>query len=511
MTNTQSNKRIAKNTLFLYIRMLFVMGVTLFTSRIILDKLGVQDYGIYNAVGGVVTMLSCLTSTLSTGTSRFLTFELGKNDIVRLKHTFSTAFYAHLILALIVALFMETIGLWFLYNKLIIPEERLMAAVWTFHISVLTAMVSITQVPYTSIIIAHENMNVYAYLGIFEAAAKLLVVYLLVISDGDRLVYYAIFVAIVQVIIAMFYRFYCIKQYGESRVQRYLDKTILRNMLSYSGLSLVANISQILSTQGLVVLINMFFQPAVVAAQALGNQISNAIMQFVSNLMTAINPQIIKLYAAGEYEASRKLTLQSSVYIHELILLFSLPAIVVMDTLLHIWLVEVPPYAVIFAQYIILRQIFSVYNYTLYVPMMASGKLGSNSWANVWCGIGGIVILYIILKIGGDVMWVQYISIVQAIIFSYIVKPYILCREIGYHWSEIFSSFFHCLKVSVIPVVVSVICSQFIEVSDFIIMMVVIVVICVSVALSTYIFLNKETKAKLFEFIRSRFHFNKAE
>ena len=169
----QDNKRIAKNTLFLYIRMLFVMGVTLFTSRIVLDKLGVVDYGLYNAVGGVVAMLMFLNGTLRTGTSRFLTFELGRNDASRLKATFSTAFYTHLILAILLALFMESVGLWFVYEKLIIPPERLSAALWTYHISIFTAVIAITQVPYTSVIIAHEDMKIYAYFGIFEAVATI--------------------------------------------------------------------------------------------------------------------------------------------------------------------------------------------------------------------------------------------------------------------------------------------------------------------------------------------------
>ena len=283
----QDNKRIAKNTLFLYIRMLFVMGVSLFTSRVVLDKLGVVDYGLYNAVGGVVAMLMFLNGTLSTGTSRFLTFELGRNDASRLKATFSTTFYTHLILALLVALFMESVGLWFVYEKLIIPPERLSAALWAYHISIFTAVIAITQVPYTSVIIAHENMKIYAYLGVFEAVAKLVIVYLLVISSTDRLVFYACLVGLVQLLVALFYRFYCIRHYVESHITRTFDKNILRGMLSFSGMSLLANAAQVLSVQGLVVLMNMFFQPVVVAAQAIGNQLTGALMQFINNLQTA--------------------------------------------------------------------------------------------------------------------------------------------------------------------------------------------------------------------------------
>ena len=275
-------------------------------------------------------------------------------------------------------------------------------------------------------------------------------------------------------------------------------------MLSFSGMSLLANASQVLSVQGLVVLMNMFFQPVVVAAQAIGNQLTGALMQFVNNLQTAINPQIIKLYATGDYAASRKLTLQSSVYVHELMLLLCLPAIVVMDPLLHLWLVEVPPYAVVFAQYIVLKQIFSVYSMTLYIPMVASGKLGSNSVASLLFGIGTFVLLYVLLKLGFDVMWVQYISVLQAALFSYVIKPYILCREIGYSWSEILSSFWKSLKVSVIPVMVSVACALYLAGTGFWQLVTNVVIICLSVALSSYLFLDKDTRKKLHVFIGRR-------
>ena len=503
-TNLQNNKKIAINTIFLYIRMLFIMGVSLFTSRVVLDKLGVEDYGIYNAVGGVVAMLMFLNGTLSTSTSRFLTFELGRNDNTRLTSTFSTAFYAHLILALLIVLFMETVGLWFVHNKLIIPTNRMYAALWTFHISILTTFIAITQVPYTSVIIAHENMKVYAYMGIFEALAKLVIVYLLIISPIDKLILYACLIGGIQLLTAIFYRLYCIKYYQESHISSSFDRYVLRSMISFSSLSLLANISQVLTAQGLVVLMNMFFQPAIVAAQAIGNQLTNAMMQFVNNLQTAINPQIIKLYATGAYAESRRLTLQSSVYVHELMLLLCLPAIVVMDSLLHLWLVEVPPYAIIFAQYIILKQLFSVYSITLYTPMIASGKLLSNSLASLFFGIGVFVLLYVLLKLGYDVMWIQYISVLQAALFSFVVKPYILCKEIGYSWSEIFGSFWGCLKVSVIPVLVSIFCYLYISIDSLWDMFGVITCICISVAISAYIFLDKATRLKLHNYLSQR-------
>lgn len=492
-----NNKRAVKNTLFLYLRMLFIMGVTLYASRVILDKLGVSDYGIYNSVGGVVALLAFLNNTLSTGTSRFLTFELGKGDSNGLKDTFNTAFFSHLLLAISVVVILEIFGPMFIKTQLVIPEDRIKAALWVFHLSVFTTFIAITQVPYTSVIIAHENMKIYAYVGIYEALARLSIVYLLSLVEFDSLIFYAVLVAIVQLSVVFVYRVFCIRKYEESHLTIRFSKTIFKNMLSFSGYSLLANISQVLSIQGLVVLINMFFQPVVAAAQAIGNQISGAMMQFVNNFRTAINPQIIKLYAAGEYEESKKLTLDSSVYVHELVLLIALPLIVVMDPILHWWLVEVPEYAVVFSQLILIKQILDVYNGTLYVPMIASGKIKNNSYAALFFGIGLFALLYLFLKWGFDVMWVQYLSLIQTMLFSYIIKPLILCKEIGYSYKEIIGSFSRVVKVSIIPIIVSILCYNYIELGNFWKILGIVLLICFSVVLSAYICLDKAARIKL--------------
>lgn len=500
----ENNKRIAKNTLFLYLRMILVMGVGLYTSRVVLDKLGVVDYGLFNTVAGVVSMLAFLNGTLSTSSSRFLTYALGVGNKKKVNYTFCTAFYSHLLLALLVALLMETGGLWFVYNKLVIPPERMFATLWAFHISIFTTFISITQVPYASVIIAHENMNVYAYLGIFEAIAKLVIVYLLTLSTIDKLITYSILIGLIQLLVALFYRSYCTRMYDESILKLKFDYAILRQMLSFSGQGLIAEMANIFSLQGIIVLINLFFSPAIVAAQAIGNQISNAIMQFVKNLQTAVTPQIIKLYAIGDYENFRKLTLNSSIYVHELLLLLALPSIVVMEPLLNLWLVEVPPYAIVFAQLILIKQIFNVYGMTLYVPMVAAGKLKSNSVASIWMGIGIFGFLYILLKLGCGVMWVQYICIIQTIIYSYIIKPYILCNEVGFTWNEILFNFFKCAKISAFPVIIATLFSLFIDISSFSYMLFAIISICMSVCITAYLSLDKETRLKFSRIIFSR-------
>ena len=277
------------------------MAVSLFTQRVVLDKLGASDYGIYAAVGGVVAMLGFLNGTLSTGTSRFLTFELGKGDLNKLKNTFSTAFYAHLILAAIVAVVLLTGGVWFVEHKLIIPLDRLNAAVWVLVISVFTTFVSITQVPYTSVVIAHEHMSIYAYIGLLEASAKLGIVYFLSLTTWDKLIFYAALVATVQIAVAFFFRYYCLRHYNESHLLKHFDKHIFKEMISFSSWSLIANVSYVLGTQGLIIVMNMFFNPVVIAAQQIGNQINAALYQFRSNFTSAINPQIIKLYLSFNF------------------------------------------------------------------------------------------------------------------------------------------------------------------------------------------------------------------
>ena len=504
MSETSSNnKRIAKNTLFLYFRMILIMGVTLYTSRVVLDKLGITDYGLYGAVGGVVGMLSFLNGTLSIGTSRFLTYELGIGNFGRLQRMFSTSFYTHLLLSVIILLIMETGGMWFLYNKLVIPPDRLMACVWVFQFSILTTVITITQVPYTAVIMAHEHMGIYAYVSIFEAVAKLLVCYLLTIAEFDKLAFYAVLVAVVQLIVALYYCFYCSRHFAESRLKWIFDKNILRSLMSFSGWNIMANVTEMLKLQGIIVLLNMFFAPAVIAAQALANQVSAAMMQFVNNFRTAINPQIIKLYAAGDKEASKRLTLSTTVYCFDLILMLGLPAIMVMDQLLHLWLVEVPEYAVIFTQYIIVRNIMGTFSSAFYIPMMAANRIKSNSVAAVYLGIGEFVLLYVLLKLGFGVMWVQYLSLFLAFSFSFIVKPYILYKEIDYSIKELLVCYWTCTKVLLLSLAITI--PAWIYLGESVTQSLILIVIVVSaVLISSYIFLDNAAKLKVNQFVKSK-------
>jgi len=455
------SKRIAKNTIFLYARLILVFGVTLYTSRVVLDKLGVDDYGLYNVVFSVIGLLSFLNGTLSAGTSRFITFDLGRNDKEKLKNTFSTALCTHLLLAGIVLLLGETVGIWYVHNVMVCPPERFQAAFIVYQISILTTMVSIIQVPFTSEIMAHEEMDIYAYIGIYEALAKLVIVYLLIHNPFDKMIYYASLVAAVNISVFLIYVYFSRKKFDEVRFKILFDKTTFKHILGFSGWNIIANLSNTLMGQGVIMLFNFFFMPVVVAAQAISNQISNALMQFVNNVRQAVNPQVIKLYADGKYEESKRLTFVSTEYVFDLLLLLGVPCIMIMPALLNIWLVEVPDYAVAFARLIVLQDILGNFNAAFYTPMVAANKIQKNSIASVFLCVLQFALLYFLFSIGLGPLWARYLAIASTCLFSFVVKPFILWKDLDYSLSEIYKCIWQCMKVllSVIVLCVGVYCA----------------------------------------------------
>lgn len=444
-------KRLAKNTLFMYARMILIMIVSIYTSRVVLDKLGIDDYGLYNAVASIVAMISFLNVTLSTSTSRYLTYDLGQGDIAKLRNTFSTSFYSHLILAGIVIIIMETVGLWYMSHKFVIPEGREFATQIVYQISVLTTVVAIIQVPFTASIMAHENLDVYAYVGIFEVIAKLGVVFLLVLSPIDNLIFYAILLAMVQIAVTVLYMIISRRKYSETQLVKHFSKETFRGMMGFTGWTAVANLSNTMIVQGATVLLNLFFAPAIIAAKALANQITNAVMQFVNNFRVALNPQIIKSYAAGEIEEFKRWSLRSTIITSDLMLILGLPCVATMKTLLNIWLVEVPPIAVEFTQLAILSQIIMSISSSTYIPFVASGKLKLNAiWGTV-TGFGYFILLYLLFKLGLGALWVQWLYLLLALISVFIIRPWLLCKEVGFTYKEVFRCVWNCL----IPIILS--------------------------------------------------------
>lgn len=450
MSEQSSNKTIAKNTIFLYFRMMFTMVVSLFTSRVILQVLGVEDYGIYQSVGGVVGMLQFVNGALSTGSSRFLTYEMGTGNFDKLKRTFSSVLTAHLLLAFIIVLVAETAGLWFVYNKLVIPTERMDAAVFAYHLSILAAIFQITQVPYNASIISHEKMGIYAYVSIAEVTLKLAIVYALYIGGWDKLKLYSTLFCIVNISIVLFYRIYCTRNFEETHYKPMWDKDIMKGVLSYSGWNLFANTSIALNNQGAVILINMFFAPGVVTARAVANQVNMAANQFIQNFRTAANPQIVKRYAAGDFEGSKSLLLSSTKLSYYLMLLLSLPICLLAEPLLQLWLGQVPEYSVIFLQLAIITSLFQVFDTSFYTALYAKGRIRENALISPTLGFLAFPISYILFRYGFSPTVLAFVLLVIYAILGLLVKPILVIKIVDYNWNDILKVFIPCLFVTVI-------------------------------------------------------------
>lgn len=458
-----TNRTIAKNTIFLYFRMMATMLISLYTSRVVLQVLGISDYGLYAVVGGVVGMLSFINGALGVSTSRFLSFELGSGNAEQPGKTFSTLLNGHIILAAAVVVLAETIGLWFVYNKLGIPAERMKAAVWVYHISIITTAVSMTQIPYTAAIISREKMNVYAYTSIVEVALKLGVVYILKIIAYDKLVSYAVLIGAVSVGMALFYRFYCISRFPETRYRLILDKGVLRSVGGFSGWSLFGQISIAFNSQGMNIITNMFFGPTVVAARVISVQVNMAAMQFVSNFRIAATPQVVKKYAAGDHDGSKQLLLESTKLSFYLMLLLGLPIILLAEPLLQLWLGQAPDYAGIFLQLIIVQSLLTVFDQSFLVPLQAKGRLMENALTSPVVGIIKFWVVYLLFKSGSSPVALSYAGIVSMALISLVIKPFIVCKIVDYTFRDILSVFVPCLKVCVLGVPIPILASHYLD------------------------------------------------
>ena len=373
--NTQNNKRIAKNTIILYIRTIFVMLISLYTSRVVLGALGVEDYGIYGVVGGVVSMFSVVSTSLSSAISRFITFEIGRGNKDKLKSVFATSKTIQFVIAGIVLLLLELIGVWFMETKMQIPPERLDAARWILHFSLFTFCVNLLSVPYNACIIAHERMSAFAYMGIFDAVMKLLICFLVQHSPIDRLVYYGLLLMLLALITRIIYAIYCNKHFEESRVKAGFDKKIFKEMLGFSGWNFFNSTAFILNNQGVNMLMNVYFGVVVNAARGIAVQVETAVMQFVNNFTTAINPQITKSYANGDLASMHKLVCRGAKFSFFSMLLISLPIIIEAEQILKLWLVDVPDHAVAFVQLSLVMGMCDCIGNSGYTACMATGKL----------------------------------------------------------------------------------------------------------------------------------------
>ena len=442
--NLVNNKRIAKNTLFLYLRSIIVMSISVFTSRVVLQTLGVDDYGIYNVVGGFVAMFSILSSSLVNASQRFISFEMGK-DNPQMGRLFCGTVSIHLLLALCVFLVFESFGIWFLNTQLNIASDRLTAANWVFQCSVLTFCVNLISVPYNASIIAHERMGVFAYISIYEALAKLGIVYLLWLSYYDRLVIYALLMLAVSISLRLIYGMYCKKKFEECRFHFVIDRPLFKKMLSFSGWNFIGSAAGILSIQGINILINVFFGVALNAARGIAEQVNTAINQFVSNFMTAMNPQITKSFAAGKYEYMNKLMFNGAKYATIMFWFLSLPVFIKAEYILDLWLVVVPPYAAVFLRLTIVYSLFQSLSNTLYIGMLATGNIKKYQIVMGSLYAGTLPLCYFFFKIGLGPEW-GYVSSIIILFLGMFVRLFLLQQMIP------FFSFTSFLKGTVLKV-----------------------------------------------------------
>ena len=370
------NKRIAYNTVMLYIRMLFLVLISLYTSRIVLQVLGIEDFGLNNVVGGIISFLGFMTSSLAGASSRFITFALGKGDFNNLKTTFNNIISIHILFAIIILIIGETLGLWFIQNKLNIPEGREIAAFWVYQFSIITAMGSFICMPFTAVIIAHEKMSTFAYLTLGDALLKLLAVYILTMSPYDKLIIYSGMIMLIQLCDIIIYTIYCYRQFPETHTHKLkIESDIFKEIFIYAGWTMNGNLAVFGYTQGLNILLNIFFNPIINAARGIAVQVQTVVNNFSYNFQMAINPQLTKNYAHGNYKRMHTLIITSSKFSIYLLYIICLPLSLKAETILNIWLTEVPEHTISFLRIILMTTILCALSNPIVTSIHATGKL----------------------------------------------------------------------------------------------------------------------------------------
>lgn len=505
-TSVSDNKRIAKNTIFLYIRMMVVMLVSLFTSRVILNTLGATDYGIYNVVGGIVTIVSFLNSALGASTSRFLTFALGEKNIQKQKSTFGACLNLHIGIALLVLILGETVGLWFFYEKMVIPDERMVAAFWVYQFSILTTMVSFTQVPYNASLIAHEEMSIYAYVGLYEAISRLIIAYLITISPIDKLVFYGLLLLINTIVVQLFYRWYAVKHFEECRFSLVKDRALYKRLLSYGGWDLFGNLALVCQGEGVNLLLNVFFGPVVNAARAIAFQIQGAVTQFVSNFMTAVRPQVIKNYAEGNVDKMYTMTFYAAKFSYILMLALVVPIIYEIRFILGIWLGDVvPDETALFAVIVLMTYTWRTFHIAALMPYHAIGKIKTG---NVTIGslmIATLPIGYVLFKCGCPAYSV-FLAIFAVEIVSMFAIYWLIHRYEYFPYKYVFTKILMpCGLVTIFTIIVPAFITHLMN-DGWARLIIVGISTEFSLLLSAlYLGLNKEERTRIFSFIKNKF------
>lgn len=445
VTNSINNKLILKNTAVLYFRMIFTLGVTLFTTRELLRILGVEDFGLYNVVGGVVMMFSFLNNAMVASSQRFISYALGEGDKQKQRQVFSTSVFIHIYIALVILLFAETIGLWFLNSKMTIPESRYIAANWVFQAAIISFVCQILSVPFSASVVAHEKMSFFAFVSILDSVLKLLIVYLLIIFDADKLKLYSVMMLGISMLNFALHLLYTRHRFSECRLSRNIDRHLYKEMLSFAGWSFVGNFGFASKDYGVNIILNIFCGPTVNAARGIAYQVMNAVNGFVINFQTAMNPQITKRYAAGEVDSMITLVKNGSRYSFYLLSIIMVPLMVRAEYVLDLWLVDVPDLALQFMRLTLVMSVVNSMHGPFVTAIQATGKIKVFQLTIASIMLLDLPISFILLKSGAASYNVMYVAIgtafigliARAVLLNHLIKiglkDYIInvvCRNI---------------------------------------------------------------------------------
>ena len=503
---SQNNKRIAKNTLLLYFRMLFMMAISLFASRVTLSALGIIDYGLYNVIGGMVAMFSILSGSLSVAISRFITLEVGNGNKEKLNNIFSTSVSIQIFMAVIICVIAEFAGVWFLNNKMVIPSDRLYAAHWVLQLSIITFVINLISVPYNAVIIAHEKMSAFAYISILEAILKLVIVYLLYISPVDKLIIYAVLLTCVAVIIRIVYGIYCKRHFEEAHYKFHLNRNQLRDMFGFIGWAFLGNAVVVLKDQGTNVLLNLFCGPAVNAARGLAMQVNSAVYNFVQNFMIAVNPQITKSYSIGDLDSMHKLIIRSAKFGFFILLILLMPICANIDYILGVWLVEVPEHTANFIVLILLYSLLDCYGSPIITGVLAEGNIKRYEIALTYIYLTNFIASYVLLEIGLQPEWVFVLNI----IFKFFVIIALLWHSHIKYSFPVNKFLSECVFRTIVIFIVSACFVKFLPVSgvnnftDFVIYTILILAFCITAVF--FIGITKKEHSYILGIIKSKLH-----
>lgn len=504
--NLTGNKKIAKNTLLLYLRTFLIMIVSLYTSRVVLNVLGVSDYGVYTVVGGIVTMFAVISGALTTAISRYLTYALGKKDSNLLKRTFSTSVTVQIAIAGIVFLLCEIFGVYFLNAKLDIPEGRLYAANWVLQCSLIAFVISLLSVPYNATIISHEKMNVFAYVSILETLLKLGIVYCLLFSPFDKLITYAFLYTVVILLIRIIYGIYCGRAFEECRGKREFDKPIFKEMLSFAGWNFFSNAVYVFNTQGINIIINLYYGVLLNAARGVATQVESTVMQFVNNFTTAINPQITKNYASGDYNRVHYLVEEGAKFSFFLLFLVCLPIMIETETILGLWLKEVPDYAVSFTRLTCMVSLAGAIGNSGYTACLAAGQIKKYTIVVSILMSSVFLLTWIAYSVGGAAEYAYYVYFIMNINLLF-VRLYFLKTMIGLKpMAFVKNVLVRVIAVSFVSLLMPYVITQYCEAS--ILRLIINTIVCLFSACISILFvgLNDKERVSILKFIKIKIY-----